>query len=159
MQQWKLSLDAKGNLGIAMFTATGWSCTALNIGEKPLLFRGPVPVFQGYLAGIVLCPLDAAVPQKYSFLQHLMSAMGAAPGSARLCGFIPVNLPFFSLRKPPWYFAPFRHSRWKTWAPWSLCDEGNQGEQWRRTVHGIKIYWWWRGEHCPKCVFRTCGEK
>lgn len=31
-----------------MFPATGWSCTALNMGEKPLLFRGPVPVFQGY---------------------------------------------------------------------------------------------------------------
>lgn len=73
------------------------------MGEKPLFLHGPYPGFPNILPGIFLCPLDAAVTQKYSqaisvgFCSRLLlyQTWKATSWSAKLYGFSPINQLFF----------------------------------------------------------------
>lgn len=67
----------------------------------------PYPAFPNILLGIFLCPLDAAVTQKYSRTisvgfcsRHLLyQTWKAASGLAKLYGFSPINQTFFFFYK------------------------------------------------------------
>lgn len=116
----------------------------------------PYPAFPNILLGIFLCPLDAAVTQKYSRTisvgfcsRYLLYQTGkATSGLAKLYGFSPINQTFFLTKELSLTFCSLL-----TWQLWTLGPEsrclcgGNTSSRnlvmffegdW--TVHGKK-YW------------------